>query len=197
MARTVDPERHAQRRLHIIDAALTCFAREGYVGATTAAICRAAGIGSGTLFHYFPTKADVLLAILELGTAETVEWFAEQVGRDDARAVLLDWVRHTANELTDPRVAGFVQAVGAVMTEPSVAAALAADEQAQSDGLRSWVRRAQEAREVRTDLTVESLTDWLMLVIDGYAARLAGKGAFVAEDQRDTLIDSTKRLLAP
>ena len=48
MARTVDPERHEARRLVIIDAALTVFAERGYDGATTAEICRRAGIGSGT-----------------------------------------------------------------------------------------------------------------------------------------------------
>ena len=39
MARTVDPVRYEARRLAIIDAALTCFARDGYDRATTAAIC--------------------------------------------------------------------------------------------------------------------------------------------------------------
>ena len=71
MARTVDPERHLARRLVIIDAALTCFAASGYAGTSTAAICREAGIGSGTFFHYFPTKQSLLLAILALGTEET------------------------------------------------------------------------------------------------------------------------------
>src|SRR5690625_1722177 len=77
VARTIDPERHRARRLHIIDAALTVFAERGYTGATTAAICREAGIGSGTFFHYFETKKSVLLAILELGIEET-----QQLARD-------------------------------------------------------------------------------------------------------------------
>ena len=45
MARTVDPAKHEARRLQIIDAALTWFATDGYERATTAAICRTAGIG--------------------------------------------------------------------------------------------------------------------------------------------------------
>ncbi|MBF6059865.1 TetR/AcrR family transcriptional regulator [Nocardia terpenica] len=46
MARTVDEKRHQQRRLQIIDAALTSFAADGFDGTTTAAICRTTGIGS-------------------------------------------------------------------------------------------------------------------------------------------------------
>ena len=197
MARTVDPERHAARRLQIIDAAFTCFAADGYAGATTDAICRQARIGSGTFFHYFPTKAAVLLAILELGTGETREWFAAQEGRTDGRGVVLDWVRYSAAQSVDPRLAGFVRAVGAVMTEPDVAAALAADEQAQRDGLLPWVRRARSAGEVRTDLDAVALTAWVMLVLDGFLGRIAADPHFTADRQSRWLTDTVDRLLDP
>ncbi len=195
MARTVDPVKHAARRLHIIDVALTCFAADGYDGATTAAICRRAGIGSGTFFHYFPSKAEVLLAILELGTQETREWFAAQDGRDDARQVILDRVRQTADEATDPRLPGFVRALGAV-TRPDVHAALVADEDAQRDGLLPWIRRAQRAGDMRTDLSSTTLTSWVLLLLDGFLGRLATEDSFTAEGQRGTLLDTVERLLA-
>jgi AcrR family transcriptional regulator len=197
VARTVDPERHAARRLVIIDAALTCFATHGYDGATTAAICREAGIGSGTFFHYFPTKADVLLGILDLGTQETGEWFAAQAGRSDPGEVLLDYVAHAAADATDPRVPGFVRAVGAVMTEPRVAAALAADERTLRGGLVPWVRAARSAGEVRSDLSAARLTDWLMLLLDGFLGRLASGDAFTAKRETPVLLDAARRLLAP
>ena len=197
MARTVDPERHAARRLVIIDAGLTVFAAHGYDGATTARICREAGIGSGTFFHYFPTKADLLLAILDLGTGETRDWFAEQQGRTDAADVVWDYVVHAASEATDPRVPGFVRAVGAVMGEPRIAAALAADERALREGLLPWVRKARAAGEVRADLSAARLTDWLMLLLDGFLGRLAGGDAFTARRETPVLLDAARRLLAP
>jgi AcrR family transcriptional regulator len=197
MARTVDPERYAERRLAIVDAALTCFAAQGYDGATTAAICREAGIGSGTFFHYFPTKADVLVAILELGTQETAQWFAAQAGRTDAAGVLHDYVAHAATEAADPRVPGFVRAVGAVLGEPRIAAALAADEQTLREGLLPWVRSARSVGEVRADLTADRLADWLMLLLDGFLGRLAGGDGFTARRETATLHDAVRRLLAP
>lgn len=197
MARTVDPVRHERRRLQIIDAALTRFAEDGYAGATTAAICRTAGIGSGTFFHYFPTKAALLVAILEYGTAETTAWFSAQRDRDDARQVLLDHVAHTADDLTDPRLPGFVRAVASVMGEPDVAGALAADEQAQRDGLTAWVRRAQRAGEIRTDLSASRLAGWIFLVLDGFTGRLATDPGFSVRRERAMLLDSVERLLAP
>jgi len=197
MARTVDPARHEARRLQIIDAALTCFARDGYDRATTAAICREAGIGSGTFFHYFPTKLAVLLAMLELGTAEEQEWFAAQAGRDDARGVLDDYVAHTAEEMADVRVAGLVRAVGAVMSEPEVTGALELDTAAIRAGLLPWVRAAMEAGDVRADLPPEQLVLWLQALLDGYLGVVVTEPGFDAARAAETLRDAVRRLLAP
>ena len=197
MARTVDPVRHEARRLAIVDAALTCFADDGFDRATTAAICRTAGIGSGTFFHYFPTKLDVLLAILELGTAETAAWFAAQQGRTDPAGVLADYVVHAAAEFADPRVAGFVKAVGAVMNDVRVAAALARDEAATSDGLLPWVQAAQAGGAIRVDVPAPRLCAWVLVVLDGFLGRLAGDSGFTAADEQDMLVDTVRRLLAP
>jgi AcrR family transcriptional regulator len=55
----------AQRNLgHILDAALEVFAREGS-DATVAEIAARAGVGTATIFRRFPTKDDLLLAVLE------------------------------------------------------------------------------------------------------------------------------------
>lgn len=197
MARTVDPARHQARRLAIIDAALTCFAVKGFDRTTTVAICRTAGIGSGTFFHYFPTKRSVLLATLELGTQETADWFAAQEGRTDARAVVRDYLEHVAEELAEPRLAGFVKAVGAVMAEPDVAAALATDDAAVRDGVLPWIERAQQAAEVRSDVPAARLVSWVLLLLDGFVGRIASDPAFRAADERAMLSDAVERLLAP
>lgn len=195
MARTVDPERHAARRLHIVDAALTCFAAAGYHGTTTAAICREARIGSGTFFHYFPTKQDVLLAILDLGSQETDAWFTAQEGRDDARQVLVDHVVRESHQLSEPRLAGFVQAVGSVMGEPLVARALERDQTSVHGHLARWAAAAQSAGEVRTDLPAERLAGWLVLLLDGYTGQVATPPAFDADAERAVLLEQVAALL--
>jgi AcrR family transcriptional regulator len=195
VARTVDPEKHLARRLVIIDAALTCFAAHGYAGTSTAAICKEAGIGSGTFFHYFPTKQSLLLAILEYGTEETRAWFEAHASETDPLAVVEAYLDHTAEEMSDPRLAGFVRAVSAVMGEPEVEAALALDAHVLREGLEPWVARAQEAGQVRTDLSARDLTAWVLVVLDGFLGRLAVDATFTAEAQRATLLDVARRLL--
>ncbi|WP_026365805.1 TetR/AcrR family transcriptional regulator [Promicromonospora sukumoe] len=197
MARTVDPERHEARRLVIIDAALTVLAERGYDGTTTAAICKQARIGSGTFFHYFPTKLDVLLAILTLGTQETAEAGARYAGRTDALGVVLDIVRQGADDAADPRMPGFVRAVGGVMHLPEVAAKLDEDAIVQQDLIRPWVERAQRAGEIRTDLTPGRITSWLYLLTDGFLGRVAVDEEFTVEGETETLVETARRFLAP
>jgi AcrR family transcriptional regulator len=122
--RTVNPERHLARRLHIIDAALTCFAEHGWDGTTTAAICRSAGIGSGTFFHYFPTKASVMSEVIKTGTAETTRFFTDQEGRVDSLQVVCDLVDRGIDEAHDSRTGGFVLAAIGAFHEPDVRLAL-------------------------------------------------------------------------
>jgi AcrR family transcriptional regulator len=187
MPRPVDPDRYQARRLHIIDAGLTAFASHGYAGATTAVICRTAGIGSGTFFHYFPTKADLLIAILELGRQETLDFFAAQQGSSSPRQVLLDYVEHAVANLEDERAAGFIRAVGSVITDDRVADALEADERAVRDGLEEWVVQAHAVGEIRTDLPAGRIVDWLVLLIDGFSSQVAARTGFDAATEATVL----------
>lgn len=195
MPRPVDHERRRARRLQIIDAGLTAFARYGYAGATTSLICRTAEIGSGTFFHYFPTKADLLVAILEVGTTETREFFAAQEGRTDARQVVLDYVRHAATDMEDERAVGFVNAVAGRIGDAAVAAALEAEARTVRVGLRTWIARAQRDGSVRTDLAVGRLVDWVVLLLDGFASQVAGRAEFVATRETPMLLEQAERLL--
>lgn len=51
-----------QTRQRILTAAMRCVAEAGYSGATIREIARAAEMTSGTLYHYFPNKAELMKA---------------------------------------------------------------------------------------------------------------------------------------
>ena len=53
-------------RERIIFAALKLFSEKGYLSTSVADILKEAGANSGSLYHFFPTKQDVLLAVLEM-----------------------------------------------------------------------------------------------------------------------------------
>ncbi len=62
--------RMARRRREIMDAAACVFAEQGYAHATTRAVAAAADIAEGTLYNYFESKRDILLAIAQRAEAE-------------------------------------------------------------------------------------------------------------------------------
>ena len=53
------------RREQILKTALGLFAAQGFDATSTRQIAKEAGIAEGLIFHYFPTKASLLTAILE------------------------------------------------------------------------------------------------------------------------------------
>lgn len=54
----------AVMRDRIFDAAARLFAEHGYESVTTQQIADAADVGTGTVFRYFPAKADLLVAVM-------------------------------------------------------------------------------------------------------------------------------------
>src|SRR5262249_31570463 len=54
-----------ETRERLIEAARVLFLKQGYASTGIAQILEAADAGSGSLYYFFPTKEDLLLAVLE------------------------------------------------------------------------------------------------------------------------------------
>lgn len=68
LAEQTSPEKRRQRRIlrrrrRILEAAAAVFAQNGYAATTTRAIAEAADMAEGTLYNYFDSKRDILLAV--------------------------------------------------------------------------------------------------------------------------------------
>lgn len=64
-ARSTAGTGEAAARTRILDAAEALFAAGGYEATSTARIARRARVPKGLVFHYFPQKIDVLVALVE------------------------------------------------------------------------------------------------------------------------------------
>lgn len=83
MARKRDPEREAQRRSEILQAAARAFVRDGLRGTSIAAICKEAGMSPGHLYYYFPSKEALIEAMAEADLAAIRGYAARLVTLDD------------------------------------------------------------------------------------------------------------------
>jgi AcrR family transcriptional regulator len=110
VARTVNPQAHAERRAKILAAAACEFAEHGIDGTATAAICRRAGIGSGTLFHYFPTKQDIFRGIFAADQPQVTRLCEQALAAADPDAGLDLIIDRLVAELADPLAPGLASA---------------------------------------------------------------------------------------
>jgi len=63
MARPQAPD-YAQRRAAIVDTAVRLFASKGFAETAVSEIAQSSGISKSLLYHYFPSKEDVLYAVM-------------------------------------------------------------------------------------------------------------------------------------
>jgi AcrR family transcriptional regulator len=86
-----------ERRQEILKAAMKVFARRGYTAATIRAIAREARIAQGTIYLYFPSKRDLLLALYRSMILESLEEILAQPATEDAetflRTLIVDRIR--------------------------------------------------------------------------------------------------------
>jgi AcrR family transcriptional regulator len=78
-----------RQRLQIMDAAAQIFAEKGYAATTTKDIGLVADIGESTLYNYFESKRDILLAIAAYQEARLDEVFKQAI-RMETRPQLVD-----------------------------------------------------------------------------------------------------------
>ncbi|WP_284229880.1 TetR/AcrR family transcriptional regulator [Arenivirga flava] len=127
MAARRDTRPYEERRSAILESAAAEFAASGFTAATMASIHRRAGISSGTLFHYFPTKIDLLLGVLDAGRRDTERTLQAIEAEAAGAAAILRYASHVETEITDAIYPGLVRAVADVERLPQVAEALAVE----------------------------------------------------------------------
>ncbi|BCJ35054.1 hypothetical protein Athai_25570 [Actinocatenispora thailandica] len=164
--RTVDPEQHARRRAQILAAAAAEFAEHGVAGSSTASICRRAGIGSGTLFHYFATKRELVHALFAADLPGNQETRVAALADPDPAAGLHRLVTHLIAELADPLAPGLAAVlVLQVNEDPEFAAMIGADDAATRAALTTLLTRLAGAGH-RLAFEPERAAGWIQMVID-------------------------------
>jgi AcrR family transcriptional regulator len=169
--RTVNAHQHAQRRAAILRAAAAEIAAHGVDGTTTAAVCRRARIGSGTLFHYFPTKRDLVHALFADDLPRLAELRRRALAADPAAGLelLLD---HLTGELADPLAPGLAAAaLFQANRDAAFAAILAANDAALRATLTAVLERLAAGGR-RLVFPPDRVAGWIQHLVD--AAHLAG-----------------------
>jgi len=188
-------EQQSRTRDALIASARRVFARDGFHGATVAAIAREAGLTKGAVYSNFDNKADVFLAVLDDDLVDVPESW-EPVSRF---AFFPDL--HGQSVRSSGLAAEERDAVGFGLATVEFATAAARDQEL-SDALNERLRRllagyevmARRAHRDEDPLSVEQLSAMLMAFDQGASILwLIGQMGFDADALREVMM----RMLRP
>jgi AcrR family transcriptional regulator len=149
----------ARNRERVLAAAAAVFAERGVDGSLPQVAARA-GVGVATIYRSFPTKVDLIEALL----ADRFRAFADRVtdalGAGDPWEALLDVLHATAAAQVTDRV------FGQVMSEAFSLPAVRAERERALEALQRLVARAQAAGAMRGDVVAEDV----IVLLSGLAA---------------------------
>jgi AcrR family transcriptional regulator len=157
--REIKQERAARTRVDIMDAAITLFARRGYLATTMSELAKAIKMTPGALYWHFPTKEDLLLSAIEelhqRFLKEFVELDTPEHRTRPAREQLLSFLDRTQRFLRTHREYGMffgMVAAESAYSNDRVAEALREKLSVYAQAVAQIVQQGQQQREFRADV---------------------------------------------
>jgi AcrR family transcriptional regulator len=146
------------QRADILEGARRCFAAHGYEEATVVRLEEATGRSRGAIFHHFPTKLDLFLAVLEHDAErEAARWETGSVADvlTGLAAEEPDWATVVVEQSRRRR------------TDPSFRARWSRRTDLVRDALRTLVTRERTAARIAPDISPEVAARFISVVGDG------------------------------
>ncbi|MBB4913427.1 TetR/AcrR family transcriptional regulator [Streptosporangium saharense] len=157
------------RKEHILAVALKIFAENGYRGASIAEIAEGCGLSQPGLLHHFPTKADLLTAVLEYRDRLDAEKFHVDDPTPGTAAL-----RHYVNIVEhNAHLPGLVKLFAIVTSEAAVNPAHPARDWAVGryekliGGLAANLRLGVEDGSIRADVDTTAVARLVFSMMDG------------------------------
>jgi TetR/AcrR family transcriptional regulator, transcriptional repressor of aconitase len=177
------------RRRQILDGSRVCFARYGYEGATVRRLEDATGLSRGAIFHHFRDKESLFLALAEDDAVRMADVVAEQGLVQVMRDLLSEGSEHPADWLGTR-----LEVSRRLRTDPEFRARWAERSEQLTTATRQRLARQREVGKLRDDISVEVLTAFLELVLEGLVSHLAmGLPADDLEPVLDLVEESVRR----
>ncbi|WP_374544708.1 TetR/AcrR family transcriptional regulator [Rhodoblastus sp.] len=195
----ISDEKRAARRAQILNAAWTCFQKEGLHATTMDDIIKASGLSAGAVYSYFPGKSDLILAAVTTSLTDltalvlplfsvspplsetellrqitaNVARFSMREGFDLRRIALLGWSEAQRDDKLRATMNGFYQAFRARLVQ-------AAEE---------WKKRTPDGASV----SEEDVAKTLLALILGFVVQSAIMGD-VEPENLESGLDGLARL---
>lgn len=194
--RPANPAQREARCNALLDAAARCFAQSGFVATRTADICLLADMSAGNLFHYFPSKQAVLLALIAREGLEIQQAMDQLLQQQAPLQALQGFLQHVCQLVEDPNYTGLALEIAALSHRDAEVARLARhNDQLLRSGLAALVRQASDLGLTHAELCADQAATWLAALIDGLFTRIAVDPQFTPQTQAPMLQQLALHLL--
>jgi TetR/AcrR family transcriptional repressor of uid operon len=167
--RKVDPVKHERKRGEILGAAIRCFIRDGFRGASTTDICAEAGISPGHLYHYFPSKVAIIEAMIDMGLARAAAHFEKILAAPDVIEALLADIEDSSLRFRPAQILN-LDGLAEAARNPEFAKVIERHTTAVRRMWSDFLRQAQCQGRVDPELDPEATANILIALIDGSRA---------------------------
>ncbi len=189
---------HIPPRQRVLDAAVACFARSGFHGASMQEICGEAAMSPGAVYRYFPSKVAIIAAIAEAERAKHAAFFERMAAADDPVEALASIGIDTLEELlAGPQAALATETMAEAVRNPDVRAMFDRNIREARAALVSALQRGQARGVVDPSLDVETACQLVMAMADGLVAHQALDPTLTAARFRPVLQLLLRRFLRP
>ncbi|KGM32922.1 TetR/AcrR family transcriptional regulator [Inquilinus limosus] len=200
MAETVaEPlTRREEKRRRILEAADGCFARRGFHATSMAEICEAAGMSAGNLYRYFPSKEAMIAALVDAEREETAALFRRVEDSGDPLAAITALLERFLTLAADAAGHGlWLEILSEGARNPQIQAVLDRSDAEVRPALAHLAGRAAAIGQADPALDPDQAAVWLLMLIDGFSARVATDPRFDIAAGIAALPAMVRRLLAP
>jgi AcrR family transcriptional regulator len=170
MPKISDLQRETRRR-QILDAALRCFSRDGFHATTTADIVRESGVSQGTLYLYFATKDDIVVALADDRHQGEAFLNALAESEPDPLEGLFLLIELYGRGLTDAKRADLrrvgIQGWAEALRSPRIQASIVDGLRPVREAIAHLVARGQAAGQIRGDVDPAAMASILIAACQG------------------------------
>jgi len=182
--RKLDPIKHEGKRQEIIAAAMRCFIRDGFRGASTSDICAESRISPGNLYHYFESKEAILKTAGEVALAAAAVRFRRILEGPDVISALISEIEQAKSRIERGGRLLLLDIFAESGRNPAIAQILHEASRTIIGLIAEFVRRGQAQGKVNKDLDPDVTASVLLGIADG--ARLMS--------MREPKLDTAKSL---
>lgn len=180
MARTRNEEAFNAKRTEIVRVAEELFIAQGFHQTGMAAICEAAGMSPGALYRYFPSKADIIRAVVSEERAVAAALFDALEHATDLPARLVAELDKAIAEVSEDRYARLALEIAAEGARDADIGALITETQREAQGrLQAILEKAKREGQAGAAIDAAAGAAMILMLIDGaagvFGAQLAAR----------------------